>query len=134
MEVSFCVQVSYLSPLVTLHVIDLAFIHRLIWQGRPNGKYLRLGPVNEHTCQSVRSPLKQHIPLLDQSLLNELITVLSRLTGLPSSSQEDAAFFVLDRHKVCGNLDIHDVGTVAVRSEVVHKQVMSVVHKEVESV
>lgn len=79
-------------------------------------------------------PLEQHVSPLNQSLLHELIAALGSLTWLASTSQEYTSFFVLDRHEVGRYLDVHNVGPVTMRPEVVHEQVMSIVDEEMKGV
>ncbi len=80
------------------------------------------------------SPLKNHVLALNESFIQKLVATLRRFARLASASQEDPSFFIFNGHEVSWNLDVHDVGAVAVRLKVVHKQVVGVVHKEVQGV
>jgi len=80
------------------------------------------------------SSFEQHIPSLHEPLLHEFVAALCCLSRLASSREEDAAFFVLHRHEVSRNLDVDDVGSVGVTSEVVHEEVVRVVNEEMQSV
>jgi len=133
-EVAFGVETGHRGPGVCLDIIDLTFIHGLIGQGRAYRKDLGLAPVRQHTGQCVRPPLKQHVSSLDQPLLQELIAIFCGFSGLPTSSEEDPALFVLDRHEVGRDLDVDHIGAVAVRPEVVHEQIVSVIHKKVQRI
>lgn len=79
-------------------------------------------------------PLKEHIPPLNKSFLNEFIATLSRLARLTASREENAPLLIFNGHEIRGYFNVDDVGPVRVRSEVVHKQVVSVVNEEVESI
>ena len=78
--------------------------------------------------------LKDHITTLLQPLIYELIATFCRFSRFTSACQEDPALLVLDRHEVGWNLDIDNVGSVGVRAEVVHEQIVRIVDKEMQSV
>ena len=80
------------------------------------------------------SSFEYHISPLDQTLVNKLIAVLCSFARLTTASQENPAFFILNRHEVSWYFDVHYVRTIAMRLEVIHEQVVSVVNEEVERV
>ena len=134
MEIPSCVQAGHLCPRVASHVIDLALVHAFARQGAPDGVNLTPAPTCQYARERVRPPLKDHVTPLLQPLVDELIARLCGLAGLSSSRQEDPSFFVLHTHEVRRNLDVDDVGPVGMAGEVVHEQVVCVIHKEVKSV
>lgn len=134
MEVALGVQVGDLGPLVTCHVVDFALVHRLVGQRRSDCEDLAALALNNHTGQRVCPPLKQHVAFLHQPLLHELVAELGGLARLATPRQEDAALLVFDGHEVGGDLDVDYVGAVAVRTEIVHEQIVRIVDEEVKSV
>ena len=134
MEVPLRIQVGDLSPLIGCYVINLALVHALLRQGGADGEDLRLRLLDEHARQSMCAPLEQHVSSLDQALLDKFVAGLGRLARFTTTRKEDAAFFVLNRHEVRRNLDVDDIGPVAMRAEIVHVEVMSVVDEEVQGV
>ena len=82
----------------------------------------------------MRPPLKQHVPPLNQPLFHELVAALSCLPGLAAAREEYSTLLVLDGHEIRWYLDVNDVGSVGVRPEVVHEQVVGVVNEEVQGV
>ena len=134
MEVPLRIQVGDLSPLIGCYVINLALVHALLRQGGADGEDLRLRLLDEHARQSMCAPLEQHVSTLDQALLDKFVTGLGRLARLTTTRKEDAAFFVLNRHEVRRNLDVDDIGPVAMRAEIVHVEVVSVVDEEMQGV
>lgn len=80
------------------------------------------------------SPLKQHVSFLDQSLFHEFIAELGGFTWLPSSSQKYPTFFILNRHEVSGYLNVYHIRPVAMRAEVIHEQIVRVVHEEMQCI
>lgn len=130
MEVSLCVKARKLRPLILSHIIDFTLVHRFIWQGRPDCKYLTLLSLNEYARESVSSPLEKHVSPLNKPLFDKFIAKLGCFAWFATSGQEYAPLFILNRHKVGGNLDVHHVRPIAMRSEIVHKQVVCVVNEE----
>ena len=131
MEISSRVKWGYLSPNVAAHIINLTLIHWFTGQWATDRVYLRTVSIHEDRGKCVRSSLKYHISSLDQTFVNELIAVLCRFARLATTGQENTAFFILNRHKVGRNFDVHDVWAITMRLEVVHEQVVSVVNEEV---
>ena len=121
MEISSRVKWSNLSPDVAAHIINLTLIHWFTGQWAADRVYLRTVSIHEDRGKCVRSSLKYHISSLDQTFVNELIAVLCRFARLATTGQENAAFFILNRHKVGRNFDVHDVWAITMRLEVVHE-------------
>lgn len=80
------------------------------------------------------TPFEQHVSALDQALFDELVARLGCFARLTTACQENATLLVLDRHEVGWDLDVDDVGPIAMRAEVVHVQVVSVVDEEMKRV
>ena len=134
MEIPSCVQAGHLCPRVASHVIDLTLVHAFARQGAPDGVDLTPAPTCQYARERVRPPLKDHVTSLLQSLVDELIARLCSLAGLSSSRQEDPSFLILHTHEVRRNLDVDDIRPVGMAGEVVHEQVVCVIHKEMKSV
>ena len=78
--------------------------------------------------------LKDHVSTLLQPLIYELIARLCGLARFTAAGQEYPPFFIFDGHEIGRYLYVDDIGTVGVRTEIVHEQVMCVVDKEVQCV
>ena len=134
MEVTPCVQTRHLSPSITANIVDLALVHGLARQRATDSIDTRPRSASKHRCQRMGAPLKYHVPPLLQSLINELVARLCRLTWLSTTRQEYPALLVFDRHKVCWYLNVDDVGAIGMRTKVVHEQVVRIVDKEMQGV
>ena len=82
----------------------------------------------------MRSPLEKHISSLNKPFLDELVAEFSGFSWLSTTGQEYSALFIFDRHKVRWDLDVNHIRTVAMGSEIVHEQVVSVVYEEVQGI
>ena len=133
-EVPSSVQACYLSPCVGGNIVNLAFVHWFTGQGTTNRVYLGTTSASQNWCQSVSPSFKDHVPSLLKSFINKLITWFSRFTRLSSSRKEDSSFFILNRHEVRRYLNVDDVGSVWVSREVVHEEIVRIVHKEMKRV
>ena len=80
------------------------------------------------------TPFKDHVAPLDKPLIHELVAMFGCFSWLSSASEEDASLLILDTHEVGGDLDVDDVGPVAVSLEIVHEQIVGVVDEEVQGV
>ena len=80
------------------------------------------------------SSLKKHVSSLDQPLFDEFVAALGCLSRLATSCEEDSALFIFYGHEIGRDLDVDDIGPVAMRPEVVHEQVVCIVNKEVQSI
>ena len=80
------------------------------------------------------SSFEKHVSSLNESFLYKFVAELCGLSWFTSTSQENTTFFILYWHEVSWDLDVDDIRPIAMRPEIVHKQIVSIVYEEVEGV
>ena len=134
MEISSCIKVCYLIPLISTNVINFTFVHALWRQTWSDCIYMTFLFLHKDTSECMSSSLKKHVSPLDKSFFNKLIATFCSFSWFTTSSEEDTTFFIFNRHEICWNFNVDNIRSIWVASEIIHKQIVCVIHEKVQCI